>query len=238
MPEIVLEPERVEIPEPDIERLITEDDTPVVNIFSKKQQRLLTESLYTSWRGPSGADPSGAGRLFIALANVGLFHAVDQPALVPDVLISLDVQLPEELWTKKHRSYFLWEYGKPPEVVIEIVSNRKGEELGEKQRRYARLGIAYYVVFDPQQQLSKKILRLYEVRHTDYVEMSETWLPGVQLGLVLWTGEYEGTKATWLRWCDRQGNLILTGAEAVQREQERVEKLAAQLRALGIEPEA
>ncbi len=37
-----------------------------------------------------------------------------------------------ELAGKKHRSYFMWEFGKPPEVVIEIVSNREGEELERK----------------------------------------------------------------------------------------------------------
>ena len=41
---------------PDIEALVTEDDTPVDNMPSEKQQRLLTEPLYSSWEGP------GAGR--------------------------------------------------------------------------------------------------------------------------------------------------------------------------------
>jgi Uma2 family endonuclease len=247
MTEIVLPAEIIEIPEPDVEHLITEDDTPVDNIFSEKQQRLLTESLYTSWEGPPGE-----GRSFIALANVGLFYAVEQPAVVPDVLVSLDVQLPEELWAKKHRSYFMWEYGKPPEVVVEIVSNQKGEELGRKRALYTRLRIAYYVVFDPGQQLGEEMLYLYELRRTAYVAMSERWLPELGLGLTLWSGEYEGKEDTWLRWCDQAGNLILTGAEAIQREREqterereraerereRAERLATQLRALGIEPEA
>jgi Uma2 family endonuclease len=54
---------------------------------------------------------------------------VNEPAIVPDVMVSVDVQLPDELWEKKHRSYFMWEYGKPPEIVVEVVSNRKGREL-------------------------------------------------------------------------------------------------------------
>ncbi len=32
-----------------IESLVTEDDEPVDNLFSAKQQRLLVESLYSSW---------------------------------------------------------------------------------------------------------------------------------------------------------------------------------------------
>jgi hypothetical protein len=51
----------------------------------------------------------------------------------------------------------------------------------------------------------------------------------VELGL--WQGEYQNAELPWLRWWDLQGNLLLTG-------EERANRLAAQLRALGIEPEA
>ncbi|MFP4441437.1 MAG: hypothetical protein ACLFVO_29765 [Chloroflexaceae bacterium] len=52
---------------PDVEHLVTEDDTPV-DIFSSKQQRLLVEPLYSSWDGP------GNGRPFLAMSNIGLFY--------------------------------------------------------------------------------------------------------------------------------------------------------------------
>ncbi|MFO5493020.1 MAG: Uma2 family endonuclease, partial [Cuspidothrix sp.] len=52
---------------------------------------------------------------------------------------------------------------------------------------------------------------------------------GVELGL--WQGEYQNMDLPWLRWWDLQGNLLLTG-------EERANRLAAQLRTLGIEPEA
>ncbi|MEW5989067.1 MAG: Uma2 family endonuclease [Chloroflexota bacterium] len=239
MAELLLAPELLEIPELDISHLVTEDDTPVGNIFSEKQQRLSTHTLYLPRQGPQAS-----GRPLVALANVGLFYAWDQPAVVPDVLVSLDVWLPEEVWEKRHRSYFIWEYGKPPEVVIEIVSNRKGEELGAKRRLYARIGVAYYVVFDPQRLLSQDKLRIYELRGTEYALRRQRWLPGVGLGLTLWEGEFEGLPAVWLRWCDKDGRLLLTGAEMAQEEREqadeerqRAERLAAQLRAMGIEPE-
>ncbi|WP_236738837.1 hypothetical protein [Chroogloeocystis siderophila] len=72
--------------EPDIRHLVTEDDTPI-NLLAEKQQRLLTSCLYSSWK-PS--DP------FLATANVGLFHTVNKPAIVPDVLLSLDVEVPQD----------------------------------------------------------------------------------------------------------------------------------------------
>jgi hypothetical protein len=199
---------------PNIDHLVTEDDTPVDNIFSEKQQRLLVESLYTSWYGAK------TGRSFLALANVGLFCGIYQPPLVPDVLLSLDVQLPEDIWTKAHRSYLLWEYGKPPEVVIEIVSNRQGHELDSKLHDYARIGVAYYIVYDPEKQLGEKVLYLYERRHIRYVEINGPWLPEIELGLTLWHGQYEDREDTWLRWCDQEGHLILTGAERAKQERQ------------------
>lgn len=102
----------------DIQDLITEDDTPVDNLLSEKQQRLLTEPLYSSWTGP------GEGRPFLAAANVGIVYQIHNPAIVPDMFLSLDVQVADDWWQKAHRSYFLWEFGKPPELALEIVSNR------------------------------------------------------------------------------------------------------------------
>lgn len=221
---------------PAADHLITEDDAPVDNIYSEKQQRLLTESLYTSWGGP------GEGRQFVAFANVGLYSSVHSQPQVPDVMLSLNVALPEDIWEKRHRTYMLWEYGKPPEVVIEIVSNKIGGEDDIKLQRYAQIGVAYYVIHDPEHQLSKETLRIYELRHTSYVEMpsagaSMTWLPGVELGLALWNGLFEGRSDTWLRWCDHSGNILLTGQEVAVQERQRADRLTAQLRAMGVEPE-
>ena len=104
------------VPVPDLTHIITEDDTPVDNIFSEKQQRLLSESLNLSWK---------PGTPFIAAANVGIFYALHEPPIVPDMFLSLDVQVMEDMWKKENRSYFIWEYGKPPEMAVEIVSNRR-----------------------------------------------------------------------------------------------------------------
>jgi len=244
---------------PNVDALVTEDDTPVDNFFSAKQQRLLVEPLYSSWAGP------GDGRPFLADANVGVFYSVRQPPLVPDAFLSLDVQAPEDLWTRSNRSYFTWEYGKPPDVVIEVVSNQKGAEAERKLRDYARIGVPYYVILDPINQLQAGVLRVYRLHEGVYHQTTEGWLPVVGLGLMLWQGGYEGVLQTWLRWCDRDGVVIPTGAEraaherqrseaaeqraatAIQQveqerqraeqERQRAERLAAQLRTLGIEPQ-
>ena len=248
MSETVAEPTLVVEP-PDISHIVTEDDEPVDNIYSAKQQRLLVETLYTSWQ---------PGRPFVADANVGIFSTTRQPPLVPDMFLSLDVAIAEDWYAKEHRSYFLWEFGKPPDVVVEVVSNKKGGEAERKLRDYARMRIAYYAIYDPLQLVQPDELQVYELYVSEYVPQADNFLQKIGLELVLWDGAYEAKEGIWLRWRDANGVLLPTGAEAAQAAQERaeqaeqkaeqaqqlaeemqlrVERLAAQLRALGVEPE-
>ena len=112
---------------PAIEHLITEDEIPVDNWSAEKQRRLLTEPLYSAWTGLED------GRPFLASSNVGIFAQARNPALVPDMFLSLDVELTADWWRKEHRSYFLWEFGKSLDLVLEIVSHTEGDEDGEKK---------------------------------------------------------------------------------------------------------
>ena len=203
---------------PDITHLMTEDDTPVDNLPSEKQQRLLTEPLYSSWEGP------GAGRPFLAAANVGVFYLARNPAIVPDMFLSLDVEVAPDWWEKKHRSYFLWEFGKPPDLAIEIVSNTVGEEDGEKKRRYARMRVSYYVIYDPQRQVMTDTLTVYRLNGFEYDRQAEAQFPDLGLGLTLWEGVFEGKQDTWLRWTDARRQLIPTGRERAEQERQRTEQ--------------
>ena len=233
-----------------VENLVTEDDVPVDNMFVEKQMRLLTEPLFSSWSGPEQ-------RPFVAMANVGLFFALRQPPLVPDVLLSLGVKVPADIHLKHNRSYFIWEYGKPPEVVIEIVSNRKGGEDTDKLATYAEIGIRYYVIYDPDRLLGAEELRVYRLEGLTFHRLDEPiWFVEVGLGLSLWQGCYEEMDDTWLRWVDATGTPVPTGRERAEAErqrrrrttarrpsgsadaeQQRAEQLAAQLRQLGVEPQ-
>ncbi|MFN7946819.1 MAG: Uma2 family endonuclease [Blastocatellia bacterium] len=203
---------------PEVYGLITEDDEPVDNLPSEKQQRLLTEPLYSSWAGP------GAGRTFLAAANVGVFYLLRAPAIVPDVFLSLDVEVPGDWWQKEHRSYFLWEFGKPPDVAIEIVSNTEGHEDGEKKKKYARMKVSYYVIYDPQRQVMPDALTVYRLNGFEYERQTEAQFPELRLGLTLWEGAYEGKHESWLRWADEHGEIILTGKERAEQERERAEQ--------------
>jgi Uma2 family endonuclease len=240
---------------PNVESLVIEDGKPVDNIFVEKQYRLLTEPLYSSWR------PNDS---FLALANVGLFYQSGQPGLAPDVMISLGVPTSRDLGQKENRSYLLWIMGKPPDAIVEVVSDRRGGEETEKMTAYARMGVPYYLIFDPLNRLHHGGLRAFGLHEGVYQPIDARWLPKVGLGAILWEGEFEGQQARWLRWCDQGGLVIPTGEERAEQEKQRAEqekqraeqekqraeqekqraeqekqraeRYAEQLRALGVEP--
>ncbi|MBW4524797.1 MAG: Uma2 family endonuclease [Phormidium tanganyikae FI6-MK23] len=268
----------------DISHLVIEDDTPVDNFQSEEQQRLLVEPLYSSKALPVP---------FLAAANVGLFYLLKGDPIVPDAMLSLGVQRPNDFSQRRNRSYFVWEFGKVPEVCVEIVSNQEGDEviLSRKSRQkgktiakkdiYAQIKVPYYVVFDPLKQIQGSdemngaLLRVWSITGEGYTELTppegireigqSVWLNGAGIGLTLWEGQFEdeGTRS-WLRWCDREGRVIPTGAEGQEMERQRTEierqqaeaerqraeaerqraeaerqradRLAEQLRSMGIDP--
>lgn len=248
----------------DISHLVIEDDTPVDN-FQSAQQRLLVEPLYSNRALPLP---------FIADADVGLFYKLKGDPIIPDAFLSLGVQRAEDFAQKRNRSYFVWEFGKVPEVCIEIVSNQEGDELtlSKKSQQkgktsckkdiYAQIGVPYYVVFDPLQQIQGEndmngaILRAWTIASGRYVELTPAaglvevgesiQLETVELGLTLWEGPFEEEiPRLWLRWCvpqsgsvpDRDGQVIPTGAERADSAEAKAQRLAERLRAMGIDPE-
>ena len=247
------------IPRPDVSHLITEDDTPVDNLFSEKQQRLLTESIHTSWE---------PGFPFVAMTNVGVFVSPNRPAIVPDVLVTTRVApLEQDLTRKENRSYFIWNYdGRVPEIVIEVVSNTKGRELESKFREYEHMGVTWYAVFDPCHCIQENDLSIFALAEGKYRRHEGGILGETGLRLVVRESKYEGRTSQWLRWQDSEGRLLMTGQEfadaaaqreiaaaqreiaAAQREiaaaqrataaAQRATALAAKLRELGVDPDS
>lgn len=228
----------------DISHIQTEDNAPVDSFFAAREQRLLVGSLQASWKPDAP---------FIACENVGIFYGLYLPPIVPDVFISLGISPPQgaQMHEKRRRSYFVWEYGKPPDVVVEILSPSYGGEFDEKMKIYAQIGVSYYVVHDPAGFHSEEKVNCYELRGKGYVKLSSGKLEGIGLEARLWSGKFEGSEAEWLRWYDAQERLLLTGEELAEAERARAEqeraraeqersradRLAAALRQFGIDPD-
>jgi len=238
---------------PNTDHLITEDGQPVDGFYSERQMRLLAESLTASWK---------PGRPFIVGANVGVFYTLDEPAIVPDVFVSVDVKTDPDYSAKTGKSYLLWNKGKPPDIVIEIVSNTEGNELTEKRRIYAQnVRAPYYVVWDPEEYLKGERLQVFVLMGRSYQLTPAAWFPELGLGLKPWQGEYAQSSGEWLRWIDGADSFLPCGeelfdlknsaemeadasrrkADAAQKqaelEKQRADRLAAKLRELGLDPD-
>jgi Uma2 family endonuclease len=153
-------------------------------------------------------------------------------------------------------SYVTWQEGVNPFVVVELLSpGTEKEDLGQTLREVNQpptkwevyeqiLRVPYYLVFNRYTD-ELQAFGLVTSRYQAFpIEGQGLWLEEVQLGLGLWQGSYQGIERLWLRWYDAAGVWIPTPAELTEqerhradRESQRAEQLAAQLRELGIEPE-
>ena len=206
---------------PSVEHIQIEDGKPVDGQYSEIQMRLLTEPLFSSWR---------PGRDFVACADVGVFQTITDPPIVPDVLLSMDIRQSPDFLQKENCSYFIWHRGKVPDVAIEIVSRTAGGEDTKKLERYSLLRFNHYIIWDPLGTLRGQKLRYFKYQNAK-LEETELELPlvGVGLGLTWWEGKYENSFDTWLRWVDANGELIPTGAERADAEQQRADREEARV---------
>ena len=70
-------------------------------------------------------------------------------------------------------------------------------------------------------------------------------IPGLDLWIGVWQGKWLNRSGYWLRWWDQKNQLLLWGSEVAELASktklelinDRIERLTAQLKAAGIEPE-
>lgn len=226
-----------EMDEPDYEQLVTENDDPVDNLFSEIEQRLLIDPLHTN---------TWTSRNFWASANVGIYYDINKPPVVPDMFLSFDLKKPENWFDKKDKCYFTWLTGKPPELVVEVISNKIGNENEKKMSIYAEMGVKYYVLIDPYFHLYKKRLQVFVLNGNqyDYLTSDYFYMPEVALGIRIWEGLFEQERAPWARWCTKEGEVLYTGAERAaeekaraDQEKVRADKLLKKLLELGLRPD-
>ncbi|MDZ8137076.1 MAG: Uma2 family endonuclease [Nostoc sp. DedQUE04] len=241
---------------PSSEELPDSDDTPVDNELQDLIPGLLKALLAMAW--PERMD-------WYFGVDMGIYYDPDLPAIVPDGFLSLGV---ERFYDEDLRpSYVLWEEKKLPIFVLEVVSKTYRGEYSTKKAEYARLGILYYVVYNPFRR-RKPRLEVYKLVNNVYElhDGNPVWLPEIDLGIGIERGIYLGIPREWMYWYNHEGEKLLTPEEdaklakqetqqakqeaqqakqeAQQAQQEaqqarrRAELLAEQLRSLGIDPDS
>jgi Uma2 family endonuclease len=147
--------------------------------------------------------------------------------LGPDVLVVLDVP------DRERKSWVVWEEGKAPDVVIEILSPTTADrDKGEKKRIYQdNIGVREYFWYDPEtNELAGFVLhdRTYVPLEPDI--SGQLPCPSLGLALLRWDGVYLGREGPWLRWATPAGGLLPTGTEAERQQAEQERQRAEQER--------
>lgn len=234
-------------PLPDHTQLPESDGSIVQNFQEHPQSILLTLSI---WEVLHNLQPDGQ---FCIGQDSGIYWWITEPPLdgckapdwfyVPNVPPMLDGQI--------RRSYVLWQEIIAPLIVLEFVSGNGLEErdttpMSGKFWVYEQaIRVPFYGIYEVSK-ASVEVYNLVNGRYQLIAANDRDRYPitplGVELGI--WQGRYQNVELPWLRWWDEQGNLLLTGEERVEQEriakelaQQRAERLAAQLRTLGVEPE-
>ncbi|QVL34744.1 Uma2 family endonuclease [Telmatocola sphagniphila] len=112
-------------------------------------------------------------------------------------MLALNVEpQPGSIQDADNRFYFVWRMGKVPDVVLEIVSDRRGREASGKFESYARIGVPINVIFAPQEFLKIGLLNAYRLEEGEYLPIDPVHLGDTGLGLLLWNGEFENCRET------------------------------------------
>jgi Uma2 family endonuclease len=246
---------------PDHTQLPDSDGTFVKNFQEHPQSVLLTDSIYPTLQS---LHPDGQ---FCIGQDSGIYWRLTEPpergAVAPDWFYVPNV--PPTLDGQFRRSYVLWKEYVAPLIVIEFVSGDGSEErdrtppaqgtnrVGKFWVYEQAIRVPYYAIYEAEQAQ----VEVYHLLDNAYQQMTPNAqgrypIPPMGVELGIWQGRYQNMELPWLRWWDRQGNLLLTGDERAEQERQRaeaekqkrqqlVEKLRAidpsQLEALGIDPE-
>jgi Uma2 family endonuclease len=222
---------------PDHTQLPESDGTFVKNFQEHPQSILLTDSLEPILKNlhPDGQYAIGQ--------DCGIYWRETEPpekgAEAPDWFYVPNV--PPLVNGGIRRSYVLWREYSVPMIAIELASGDGSEERdntplsrssdGGNQKPgkfwvYEKIiRIPYYAIYN----INTHELEMFNWANIHYRRLEPNTQGrfaieemGVELGV--WQGYYQNQEQFWLRWWDRQGNLLLTGSERANLEQQRAER--------------
>ena len=131
------------------------------------------------------------------------------------------------------RSYTPNLEGEPVGIVIEFLSEIDGGELSLRATPpYGKLyfyeqilQVPTYITYDPFEP-SIEVRCLQDGKYACQVanDRGQFWIPELELFVGIWAGERLGQSLNWLRWWDKEGNLVLWSAERVEYERQRADR--------------
>ncbi|MCF4970732.1 Uma2 family endonuclease [Nostoc sp. CMAA1605] len=211
-PDIQLPPTQLELP--------YDDGVPMESARHKAQMDLLIDALIPWLEQREDGFVGGNMFVYYSLAQVR-----NKDFKGPDFFIVLGVPKGER------RSWVVWEEGKAPDVVIELLSpSTASTDKNEKMLIYQnQMRVSEYFWYDP---FNSDDLAGFSLQKGVYLSINpnnqnQLVSQSLQLGLQLWQGNYKGIEATWLRWANLAGELLPTPEE---KERQRADNAQSQLR--------
>ncbi len=219
------------------DELPSSDDTPVDNEDQNLVPNILLFLLEYLWKARDD--------WFFAV-DMGVYHTTGlnpRVPVVPDGFLSLGVE--RRKGGGSRNSYVTWEeQGVAPTLTLEVVSQTPGGEYQEKLEIYARLGVQYYVIYNPRfwrrdghlpLEVYKLVDRTYQLQRGE-----PCWMPEIGLGIGRCVLPTDPLEREVLSWFDQTGDRHLSPEEQEQKRteqaQQRAERLEALLRSQGIDP--
>jgi Uma2 family endonuclease len=207
---------------PTQDELPSSDGMPMETHRHVLQTFLLTDALALAW--------AGRRDVFIG-ANMFVYFSPNQVLTHdyrgPDIFVVVDV--PQH---RVRKSWVVWEEGKGPDVVIELLSESTAhlDKTETKLIYQDRLRVPEYFWYDPYSgELAGFVLR--DGKYEPIAAGPAGRLPSRRLDQLLsrWDGVYRDEQATWLRWATPDGTLLPTAAERAEQAERRLAELEARL---------
>lgn len=218
MTDITLPPTLTALP-PTQADLPCDDGVPMETARHKAQMDLLIDGLLP-WLSER-EDGFVGGNMFVYYS---LAQVRNQDFKGPDFFVVLGVPKGER------KSWVVWEEGKAPDVVIELLSDStaSADKLEKKLIYQNQMRVSDYFWYDP---FNPDDWVGFSIRQSAYhpLELNDhQQMVSAAIGLALqrWQGTYKGIEATWLRWASLEGVLLPTPEE---QERQRADRVEAQL---------
>ena len=209
LPEITTPPTQAELP--------CDDGVPMETQRHKDQMDMLIDGLQPWLEERDNGYVGGNMFVYFSLEQVR-----NRDFKGPDFFAVLDVPKGERL------SWVVWEEGKGPDVVIELLSESTApQDKEDKKRIYQnQLRVPEYFWFDP---FNPEDWQGFFLQYGGYQpiplnERGQRVSQALGLALVRWQGCYRGIEATWLRWATLTGELLPLSQEMAKQERERAEQ--------------
>lgn len=195
---VILPPTQDELP--------CDDGVPMETQRHKFQMDLLIDQLIPWLEQREDGYVGGNMFVYFSLAQVK-----NQDFKGPDVFAVLDVP------KKERKSWVVWEEGKAPDVVIELLSDSTAQrDKTEKKLIYQnQVRVPEYFWFDPFNPNDWAGFTLINGIYEPIIADEQGRLPSQQLGLKLvkWSGVYKTVETLWLRWATLDGKILPTPDE-------------------------